>query len=91
MLAVPPRAGVDRRQRHHLAVLHARCFQGGQLLVLITDTGRVDQRNVELEEPLAAEEVNVGEQSSGLSALVKNGDTIVGGTDPRREGVVLGG
>lgn len=29
------------------------------LLVLITDTGRVDQRNVELEEPLAAEEVNV--------------------------------
>lgn len=36
-------------------------------------------------------EVNVGEQSSGLSALVKNGDTIVGGADPRREGVVLGG
>lgn len=29
------------------------------LLVLITDTGRVDQRNVELEEPLAPEDVNV--------------------------------
>lgn len=36
-------------------------------------------------------EVNVAEQSSGLSALVKNGDTIIGGADPRREGVVLGG
>ncbi|ANE04519.1 heat-inducible transcriptional repressor HrcA [Corynebacterium crudilactis] len=29
------------------------------LLVLITDTGRVDQRNVELEEPLEMQEVNV--------------------------------
>lgn len=36
-------------------------------------------------------EVEVKEQSSGLSALVKTGDTIVGGADPRREGVVLGG
>ncbi|ALC05384.1 gamma-glutamyltranspeptidase [Corynebacterium deserti GIMN1.010] len=36
-------------------------------------------------------ELNVTDQSSGLSALVKEGDTIVGGADPRREGVVLGG
>lgn len=37
-------------------------------------------------------EVNPTEQSSGLSALVRgDGAEIIGGADPRREGVVLGG
>ena len=37
-------------------------------------------------------EVNPTEQSSGLSALVRGtGAEIIGGADPRREGVVLGG
>ncbi|WP_435384258.1 gamma-glutamyltransferase [Corynebacterium faecale] len=37
-------------------------------------------------------EVNPTEQSSGLSALVHGtGQAIVGGADPRREGIVLGG
>lgn len=37
-------------------------------------------------------EVNPTEQSSGLSALVRGtGQAIVGGADPRREGIVLGG
>ncbi|MGW4241407.1 gamma-glutamyltransferase family protein [Nocardia sp. NPDC004722] len=34
--------------------------------------------------------VSVAPQSSGLSALVKDGDGWIGGADPRREGVVLG-
>ncbi|MDN6236430.1 MAG: hypothetical protein L0J24_06965, partial [Corynebacterium flavescens] len=36
-------------------------------------------------------EVNATDQSSGLSALVRSGEDIIGGADPRREGVVLGG
>lgn len=37
-------------------------------------------------------EVNPTEQSSGLSALMRGtGNSIIGGADPRREGVVLGG
>lgn len=37
-------------------------------------------------------EVSTDEQSSGLSAILRQSDgTLVGGADPRREGVVLGG
>ncbi|MGP6172603.1 gamma-glutamyltransferase [Corynebacterium sp. A21] len=37
-------------------------------------------------------EINATEQSSGLSALMRGPDgNIIGGADPRREGVVLGG
>lgn len=36
-------------------------------------------------------QVDIGEQSSGLSALVRSPDGWIGGADPRREGVVMGG
>ncbi|WIM72559.1 gamma-glutamyltransferase [Corynebacterium suedekumii] len=35
--------------------------------------------------------VDTEDQSSGLSALVVTEDGIIGGADPRREGIVLGG
>ena len=35
-------------------------------------------------------QVSVAPQTSGLSALVLTGDGLIGGADPRREGVVLG-
>lgn len=35
-------------------------------------------------------QVSVAPQTSGLSAIVRDGDGLVGGADPRREGVVLG-
>ncbi|WP_420094749.1 gamma-glutamyltransferase [Nocardia asteroides] len=35
-------------------------------------------------------QVSVAPQSSGLSAIVVDGDGLTGGADPRREGVVLG-
>ncbi|MGB2919097.1 MAG: gamma-glutamyltransferase, partial [Mycobacterium sp.] len=36
-------------------------------------------------------QVDVGDQSSGLSALVRGTSGWIGGADPRREGVVMGG
>lgn len=46
----------------------------------------------ELQEELKSRghELDLEPQTSGLSALVVDGDGIVGGTDPRREGVVMG-
>ncbi len=35
-------------------------------------------------------EVSVAPQSSGLSALQRDGDGWIGGADPRREGAVMG-
>ncbi|MEU0540598.1 gamma-glutamyltransferase family protein [Nocardia sp. NPDC005978] len=35
-------------------------------------------------------QVSVAPQSSGLSAVVRDGDDLIGGADPRREGAVLG-
>ncbi|WP_074850817.1 gamma-glutamyltransferase family protein [Gordonia westfalica] len=35
-------------------------------------------------------EVSVDEQSSGLSAIMRNGSGWIGGADPRREGAVMG-
>ena len=35
-------------------------------------------------------EVSVAPQSSGLSALLRQGEGWVGGADPRREGAVMG-
>ncbi|MTE15066.1 gamma-glutamyltransferase family protein [Nocardia aurantiaca] len=37
------------------------------------------------------DQVSVAPQSSGLSALVRDGNGWIGGADPRREGAVLGG
>ncbi|MFE3194050.1 gamma-glutamyltransferase family protein [Nocardia sp. NPDC059240] len=37
------------------------------------------------------DQVSVAPQSSGLSALLRDGDGWIGGADPRREGAVLGG
>lgn len=37
------------------------------------------------------DQVSVDAQSSGLSALVRDGNGWIGGADPRREGAVLGG
>lgn len=55
---------------------------------LIADN--IDALTTKLEE--LGHEVNPTEQSSGLSALVRSeGNSIIGGADPRREGVVLGG
>ncbi|SHV11126.1 gamma-glutamyltransferase [Mycobacteroides abscessus subsp. abscessus] len=34
--------------------------------------------------------VDVADQSSGLSALVRRGPGWIGGADPRREGLVMG-
>ncbi|WP_433672796.1 gamma-glutamyltransferase family protein [Nocardia sp. CA-136227] len=39
----------------------------------------------------SGDQVSVAPQSSGLSALARDGDGWIGGADPRREGAVLGG
>ncbi len=58
---------------------------------LIGDGGdAVDRLTSGLED--RGHEVSTEDQSSGLSAIVRQDDgTLVGGADPRREGVVLGG
>lgn len=35
-------------------------------------------------------QVDLADQSSGLSAIVRDGDGLIGGADPRREGLVMG-
>ncbi len=35
-------------------------------------------------------QVDVADQSSGVSAIMRNGSGWVGGADPRREGLVMG-
>ncbi|MEV0464612.1 gamma-glutamyltransferase family protein [Nocardia tengchongensis] len=54
-----------------------------------TDNGDHDPLVQQLRQ--SGDQVSVAAQSSGLSALVRDGDGWIGGADPRREGAVLGG
>ncbi|MFE4462172.1 gamma-glutamyltransferase family protein [Nocardia tengchongensis] len=54
-----------------------------------TDNGDHDPLVQQLRQD--GDQVSVAAQSSGLSALVRDGDGWIGGADPRREGAVLGG
>ncbi|MFE3024708.1 gamma-glutamyltransferase family protein [Nocardia tengchongensis] len=54
-----------------------------------TDNGDHDPLVQQLRQ--SGDQVSVAAQSSGLSALVCDGDGWIGGADPRREGAVLGG
>ncbi|WP_067842201.1 gamma-glutamyltransferase family protein [Nocardia lijiangensis] len=53
-----------------------------------TDNGDHDPLVLRLRE--LGHQVSVAPQSSGLSALVRDGQGLIGGADPRREGAVLG-
>ncbi|WP_431955372.1 gamma-glutamyltransferase family protein [Nocardia lijiangensis] len=53
-----------------------------------TDNGDHDPLVLRLRE--LGHQVSVAPQSSGLSALVRDGPGLIGGADPRREGAVLG-
>ncbi|MFE2955360.1 gamma-glutamyltransferase family protein [Nocardia tengchongensis] len=54
-----------------------------------TDNGDHDPLVQQLRQ--SGDQVSVAAQSSGLSALIRDGDGWIGGADPRREGAVLGG
>ncbi|MBP3088599.1 gamma-glutamyltransferase [Corynebacterium sp. sy017] len=63
---------------------------GGEHPLLATNNPEVTKLINELEQ--RGHSVSTKEQSSGLSALIRDPDGhIIGGADPRREGIVLGG
>lgn len=61
---------------------------GEHPVVDISDDGRHDPLVTGLRD--LGHEVDIADQSSGLSAIVRSGPGWVGGADPRREGAVMG-
>ena len=61
---------------------------GEHPVVDISDDGRHDPLVTGLRD--LGHEVDIADQSSGLSAIVRAGPGWVGGADPRREGAVMG-
>jgi gamma-glutamyltranspeptidase/glutathione hydrolase len=62
---------------------------GGEHPVIDTsDDGEHDPLVVGLRK--LGHQVDLADQSSGLSAIVRGNDGLVGGADPRREGLVMG-
>lgn len=61
---------------------------GGEHPLLAGDSAQSEELISSLEG--LGHEINTDPQTSGLSALVVTDDGIIGGADPRREGVVLG-
>ncbi|WP_460719346.1 gamma-glutamyltransferase family protein [Nocardia heshunensis] len=65
-------------------------YVGGEHPVVnATDNGDHDPLVQQLRQD--GDQVSVAPQSSGLSALLRDGNGWIGGADPRREGAVLGG